>query len=69
MVISILISIYPDVLETIDTSKSDTSVSYVYILDVHGYLTTKVYDKRDGFKFAIVNFPYLYNIPSSSYME
>ena len=35
-------------------------------IDQNGYLTTKLYDKRDDFNFPIVNFPFLdSNIPSS----
>ena len=35
-------------------------------IDQNGYLSTKLYDKRDDFNFPIVNFPFLdSNIPSS----
>ena len=35
-------------------------------IDSNGRLTTTLYDKRDDFDFAIVNFPFLYsNVPLS----
>ena len=61
--------IYPDELEIKDTTESDKSASYLDILlniDSNGRLTTSLYDKRDDFDFAIVNFPFLCsNIPLS----
>jgi hypothetical protein len=61
--------IYPDELEIKDTTDSDRSASYLDILlefDSNGRLTTSLYDKRDDFDFAIVNFPFLgSNIPLS----
>ena len=61
--------IYPDELDIKDTTKSDKSASYLDILlniDFNGRLTTSLYDKRDDFYFAIVNFPFLCsNIPLS----
>jgi hypothetical protein len=61
--------INPDELEIKDTTKSDKSASYLDILlniDSNGRLTTSLYDKRDKFDFAIVNFPFLCsNIPLS----
>jgi hypothetical protein len=60
---------YPDELEIKDTTESDKSESYLDILlniDSNGRLTTSLYDKRDDFDFAIVNFPFLCsNIPLS----
>jgi hypothetical protein len=53
--------IYPDKLEIKDTTKSDKSVSYLDILlniDSNGRLTTSLFDKRNYFDFAIVNFPF-----------
>ena len=59
--------IYPDELQIKDTTESDKSASYLYIslyIDSNDRLTTSLYDKRDGFYFAIVNFPFLCrNIP------
>jgi hypothetical protein len=50
-----------------DTTESDKSASYLDILlniDSNDRLTTTLYDKRDDFDFAIVNFPFLCsNIP------
>ena len=61
--------IYPDELDIKDTTESDKSASYRGILlniDSNGRLTTSLYDKRDDFNFAIVNFPFLCsNIPLS----
>ena len=61
--------IYPDELEIKDITESDISASYLDILlhiDSNGRLTTTLYDKRDDFNFAIVNFPFLCsNIPLS----
>jgi hypothetical protein len=62
-------SIYPNELEIKDTTESSTSASYLDVLlniDASGKLTTQLYDKRDDFNFAIVNFPYTCsNIPLS----
>jgi hypothetical protein len=44
------------------TTESEKSASYLDILpniDSNGRLTTSLYDKRDDFDFAIVNFPFL----------
>ena len=61
--------IYPDELEIKDTTESGRSASYLDILlniDSDGRLTTTLYDKRDDFDFAIVNFPFLCsNVPLS----
>jgi hypothetical protein len=54
--------IYRDELEIKDTTESDKSASYLDILlyiDFNGRLTTSLYDKRDDFDFAMVNFPFL----------
>jgi hypothetical protein len=54
--------IYPNELEIKDTTESEKSASYLDILlniDSNGTLTTSLYDKRDDFDFAIVNFPFL----------
>jgi hypothetical protein len=61
--------IYPKELEVKDTTESDKSASYLDILlniDSSDRLTASLYDKRDYFDFAIVNFPSLCsNIPLS----
>jgi hypothetical protein len=54
--------IYPDELEIKDTTESDKSKSYLDIIlniESNGWLTISLYDKRDDFDFAIVNFPFL----------
>jgi hypothetical protein len=54
--------IYPDELEIKDTTESDKSASCLDILlniVSGGRLTTSLYDKRDDFDFAVVNFPFL----------
>ena len=60
---------YPDELKVKDTTESDNSASYLDILlniDCNGKLATSLYDERDDFDFAIVNFPFLCsNIPLS----
>jgi hypothetical protein len=59
--------IYLTELEINDTTESDKPASYLDILlniESNGRLTTSLYDKRDDFDFAIVNFPFLCsNIP------
>jgi hypothetical protein len=61
---------YLDELEIKDTTESDKSASYLDILlniDPNGRFTTTLYDKRDGFDFATVNFPLICSdIPLSS---
>jgi hypothetical protein len=54
--------IHPHELEIKDTPESDKSALYLDILlnvDFNGRLTTSLYNKRDDFDFAIVNFPFL----------
>jgi hypothetical protein len=62
-------SIYPSELEIKDITESSTSASCLDVLlniNAGGKLTTQLYDKRDDFNFAIVNFPYTCsNIPLS----
>jgi len=52
-----------------DTTDSPNSASYLDLYlehNINATMTTKLYDKRDGFKFPIVNYPFLdSNIPSS----
>ena len=53
--------IYPSELQLIKANLSDAEASF---LDLHlsisdGFVKTKIYDKRDGFDFNIVNFPVL----------
>ena len=60
---------YPAEFEIKDTSESNTSASYLYLLlsiEIDGQLLTFLYDKSDDFNFHITNFPFLSsNIPSS----
>ena len=60
---------YPPELEIKDTTESNTSASYLDLLQSigrDGQLCTSLYDKRDDFNFHITNFPFLSsNIPSS----
>jgi hypothetical protein len=59
--------IYPNELEIKNTTESDKFVSYYLDIDSNARLTTTLYDKRDHFDFAIVNFPFLCsNIPLST---
>jgi hypothetical protein len=62
-------SIFPGELEIKDATESSTSASYLNALlniDAGGKRKTQLYDKRDNFSFAIVNFPYICsNIPLS----
>jgi hypothetical protein len=64
--------LYIDELEIRDTTESDKFASYLDNLlniDSNGRLTTTLYNKRDDFDFAIVNFPFLCsNIPLSTVM-
>ena len=56
--------IYPHELQLKKTTECETELSYLDILE-NGKYSTSLYDKRDSFDFAIVNFPYLSsNIPS-----
>ena len=60
---------YPAELEIKDTTRSNTSASYLDLLlsiGRDGHLCTSLYDERDDFNFHITNFPFLSsNIPSS----
>ena len=52
--------IYPPELQLIKANISDTEASF---LDLHhsvanGFVSSKIYDKRDDFDFDIVNFPF-----------
>jgi hypothetical protein len=53
--------VYPDELEIKDTKESNKSASYYLIQCIYSNdrLTTTLYDRRDDFDFAIVNFPFL----------
>ena len=59
--------IYPPSLELKETTDSPTGTSYLDLYlyqDENGYLSRKLYDKRDDYSFEIVNYPFLdSNIP------
>ena len=61
--------IYPKELTISETTESTSIASYLdllFIRDKGNNITTKLYDKRDGFGFYIVNFPFMSsNIPSA----
>jgi hypothetical protein len=69
IIFTILPTSYPDELEINDITESYKSASYLDVLlyiDYNGILTTRLYDKRYDFDFAIVIFPFLCsNIPFS----
>jgi hypothetical protein len=55
-------SVPPDELEIKYTTESDKFASYLdisFYIDSNDRLPTTLYDKRDDFDFAIVNFPFL----------
>ena len=41
------------------TSDSETPVFYLHLSISYGFVTSKMYSKRDDFDFAIVKFPFL----------
>ena len=53
--------IYPAELQLDKANASDTEAAFLDLnLSIHNdIVSTKIYDKRDGFKFDIVNFPFL----------
>ena len=60
---------YPAELEIMDTTESNTSVSYLDLLlsiERDGKLRNSLYDKRDDFNFHITNCPFLSSNISSS---
>ena len=61
--------IYPPELEIKETTDTASSASFLDLyleFDTNGQLSTRIYDKRDDFKFEIINFPHMdSNIPSS----
>ena len=53
---------YPIGLEIKDTTDTDRSASYLDLrlqIDNEGLLRMRLYDKRDDFKFPIVNIPFI----------
>ena len=56
-----------EIKDTTDTDRSDSYLDLHLEIDSEGRLRTKLYDKRDDFKFAIVNCPFTCsNIPTVS---
>ena len=60
--------IYPLELQLNKANTSDTEAPF---LDLHlsisnGFVSSKIYDKRDDFDFDIVNFPFLDDVPRST---
>ena len=53
--------IYPTELQLNKANSSDTEASFLDLnLSItNGIVSSKIYDKRDGFNFGIVNFPFL----------
>ena len=53
--------IYPSELQLNKANISDTESPFLHLhLSVsNGFVSSKIYDKRDGFNFDIVNFPFL----------
>ena len=61
--------IYPKELTISETTESTSVASYLDLLftrDENNNITTKLYDKRDAFRFHVLNFPFMSsNIPSA----
>ena len=52
---------YPSELQLKKANVSDTEALFLdlHVSILYGFVKTKIYDKRDGFDFDIVNFPFL----------
>ena len=51
-----------------NVSDTEASLFYLHLSRLNGFVKTKIYDKRDGFDFDIVNFPFLDGeVPRSVY--
>ena len=54
-------------LPELQLNKSNTSDTEAFIIS-NGFVSSKIYDKRDDFDFVIVNFPFLDgDVPRSAY--
>ena len=53
--------IYPAELQLNKANSSDTEAAFLdlHLSIVHGFVSCKIYDKRDDFDFEIVKFPFL----------
>ena len=61
--------IYPPELQLNKAYASDTEAPFLelHLSYSNGFVSSKIYDKRDGFDFNIVNFPFFGgNVPSST---
>ena len=56
-----VIQIYPNELQWNKANSTDIEAAILdlYLLISNGFVSSKIYDKRDGFDFDIVNFPFL----------
>ena len=64
--------IYPPELQLNKANSSDTEVPFLdlYLSISNGFVSSKIYDKRDDFDFDIVNFPFLDDdVPRSTSYE
>ena len=62
LILIILIGqIYPTELQLNKANSSDTEAPFLdlYLSITNSIVSSKIYDKRDGFNFEIVNFPFL----------
>ena len=61
--------IYPTELQSDIANSSDTEAPYLDLSITNGIVSSKVYDKPDGFNFEIVNFPLLDgDVPCSPFL-
>ena len=51
--------IYPPELQLNKANTSDTEAPFLHLSVSNGFVSSKIYDKRDAFVFDIVNFPFL----------
>ena len=51
--------IYPSELQLNKANNSDTEAPFLHLSISNGFVSSKIYDKRDDFDFDIVNFPFL----------
>ena len=51
--------IYPPELQFNKANTSDTEAPFLHLSISNGFVSSKIYDKRDDFDFDIVNFPFL----------
>ena len=63
--------IYPSELQLNKANTSDTEAAFfdLHLSISNNIVSTKIYDKRDDFNFAIVNFPFLDSTPYGVYIS